>query len=129
MYGRPGPDAGYALKLVQGRDLGIDDAQQAADAEAALAAVAAARASHFGRAPTSDDLDIALLVFGFLPEGLPEEILDALVGERGRWFSGLAHSPAKAGELVSALPVELLNSSFADLSSRMGAGERIVEIG
>ena len=129
MYGRPGPDTGYALKLLNGRELGIDDPALEADASAAVAAVAAARASYFGRAPTADDIDVALLVFGFSSEDLPEALVSGLVKDRDSWFSGLAHNPAKAGELVGAIPIDSLNSSLLDLRSRMSAGERIMEIG
>jgi len=129
MYGRPGPDTGYALKLLAGRDLGIDDPALLADASGAVAAVAAARASHFGRAPTAEDIDVALLAFGFSPEGLPEALVAGIRRDRTGWFAGLAHSPAKVGELVSAIPLESLAQSLPDLTARMGAGERIVEIG
>lgn len=129
MYGRPGPDTGYALKLLKGRDLGIQDPAMKADASAAVAAVAAARASHFGRAPTAEDIDVALLIFGFSPEGLPEALVAGILKDRVGWFSGLAHSPARAGELVSVIAIESLALSPSDLRARMSAGERITELG
>ena len=57
-FGTPGPDAGYALKLVAGRELVLADHEHRADANAAVAAVGAARSSLIGRGPIKEDIDV-----------------------------------------------------------------------
>ncbi|MEA2011456.1 MAG: hypothetical protein U9N78_12185, partial [Actinomycetota bacterium] len=64
-FGMPGPDAGYALKLVAGRELILADHEHRADATAAVAAVAAARSSLVGRGPTKGDVDAAIVILGY----------------------------------------------------------------
>ena len=61
-FGSTGPDPGYALRLVRSIDLAVAPAEQGHNAEAAVAAIAGARAARFRRAPTLEDVEIAALV-------------------------------------------------------------------
>ncbi len=127
MYGRPGPDTGYALKLVSARSPQLRRGERRADVDAGLAAVAAARASRLGRAPTGQDVDVAMLVLGFDPDGIPGALINHLAEGRTRWFANLAHRPAKADRLVAAVSVEILESSPEEIRDRMRRGERLVD--
>ena len=67
--GVPGPDQGYALLLAhtQFEDrLELSGGITAEDALVGCAAVASRRAALFGRAPVAKDIELALVLFGFL---------------------------------------------------------------
>ena len=59
-FGTPGPDTGYALRL-------LADAGRCGDEATALAAVVAARSSRLGRAPVAADLEAAEILLARLP--------------------------------------------------------------
>ncbi len=93
-FGTPGPDIGFAYRVVRGMDLpGADHAR--GDVEAAVVAVMAARASAIGRAPTAPDASAAL------------SLLD-LDGEGVARLAGIAHDRARLGALVAAIPPDEL---------------------
>lgn len=54
-FGTPGPDSGYALRLLEGRTAAGEEA-------AALAVVMSARASRLGRAPVAADVEAARII-------------------------------------------------------------------
>lgn len=104
-FGTPGPDTGWALKLVRRAE--IPDRTPAL--ERVLAALMGARAARFGRAPTPDDLEVALLVTGLGTVRSAE--LDA---RRGQWTEAVAHEPspgrtaaAQAGKLLFEEPAHV----------------------
>ena len=78
---------GWALKLVRSADL----PERTEGLEAVLAALMAARASFFGRAPVPEDLVVAKILAGY-GEGLPDGILGAKStlgrGDRPRTLAG-----------------------------------------
>ena len=96
MLGSPGPDQGYALKLVHQFDgrIHLADGEDIHDVEAGAVAVAMRRSSIFGRAPVIHDLTIAFTVFGFLDKNPPAE----LVNVRKKLFSGV-HIPVHYVEM------------------------------
>ncbi len=124
-YGTVGPDTGYALALVAQRDLELTPAESRRNVDVAVAAVAAARASRFGRAPTRDDIDVALLALGLDGHGIPDDALERLAGMRRSSLSGLAHHPHKAGDVVARIPVDVLEATPAELRARLAAGEEV----
>lgn len=128
MHGTPGPDAGYALKLIAARDLPVTPEESRSDVNAVLAAVAAARASLFGRAPTGGDVDIAVLMLGLDPTGLPQALLDGIASDRPRWVAAAAHNPAKSLHVVAAIAPEDLMGDVEELRDRMAGGERLVAL-
>lgn len=93
-FGTPGPDAGYAIHLVRGRDLPGGE-HHAGDVAAAVAAVVAARAAAIGRAPVPVDVDAALILL---------ELDDAAVAA----LAGIAHDHARLRALVGSIPAERL---------------------
>ncbi len=88
--GSPGPDQGYALKLVHQFDgkLHLADGEDIHDVESGGVAVAMRRSSIFGRAPVIHDLTIAFTIFGFLDPNPADE----LVAMRRKLFEGV-HIP------------------------------------
>jgi len=128
MYGTPDPDAGYALKLIAGRKLSLASEEGRSDVDAVVAAAAVARASLFGRAPTSGDIDVALLILGLNPSGLPDAFVEGIASDRPGWVAGAAHNQAKSQHVVAAIATEDLMSDVAALRDRMAGGERLVAL-
>ncbi|MFQ5554829.1 MAG: hypothetical protein ACE5GC_05595 [Acidimicrobiia bacterium] len=122
-FGTTGPDAGYALALLAGRNLTLAPGEQLHNVEAGVAAIAAARASNFGRAPTPQDVDVALLLFGLDPNGLPDAVASDLQAERLRSFANLGHDAARRRTLVTRIPNDVLASAPDAIRTRLAAGE------
>jgi hypothetical protein len=89
-FGTPGPDTGYALRILRGRPLPGSEHLRS-DVVAAVAAVMAARAAALGRAPVPADVEAALALLT-----LDESAL-------GR-MSGIGHDHARLRGLVAAIP-------------------------
>ena len=105
LFGRPGPNVGYAYTLAQrAKDrLRLGPFEHADDVVAVLAEVAGKRAAQFGRAPVIGDVDLAIAVLGY--DGSANEafvkVRSALVHEAG-------HSYRRRRGLVDAVPDALL---------------------
>ena len=125
-FGTPGPDTGYVLALIARADLPLGDGEDRHDAEVALGAIAGARASHFGRAPTTADIEIARIVLGLAPDGIPDEVVAGIAERRGGWWTGIGHDPARARALVAAIPLDVLTSTPDEVRARAAAGEQLV---
>lgn len=125
-YGTTGPDTGYVLKLLAGRHLRTVPGESHHNAEAAVAAVAAARASHFGRAPIGLDVDAAALLLGFDREGIPDAVVDAIEEKRPGWIANLGHDAARARRVVASVPVDVLTLHPDEIRTRMAAGESLL---
>ena len=93
-FGTPGPDAGYALRLVKRRTL-PGGAHHARDVVVLVAAVVTARAAALGRAPVPADIDAALALLA---------LDDASAAEA----AGIAHDHARLRSRISAIPPERL---------------------
>ena len=97
-FGRPGPDTGYALRLIRASGIDLSAAQ-----EQVVAALMGARTSILGRAPTSGDLAVALVVAG-IGDGLPAHVV-----ERGAaWADATAHEASPGQVAVGAVDPDLL---------------------
>lgn len=125
-FGNPAPDAGYALRLVSDLDLALGAHEDRHDVAAALAAVAMARASLFGRAPTAEDVAMARLVFGFDGDGIPAPLLEGLQRDRLHWFANLAHRPGAAADLAGRVPDEVLAGDLEQARRTMAGGDRLI---
>ncbi len=105
--GSPGPDQGYAYKLVGHLEDSLHLGEVArADAVAGCVAVAMKRAAHYGRAPVVHDLRAAFTVFGFLDDNPAAE----LVQLRRTLFAEVHthHHYPELRQLVDQVPVEAL---------------------
>ena len=114
--GSPGPDQGYALKLVGvlRDEVHLAPGEHLADVETVGVAVGLKRASLFGRAPVIFDLRVAYTVWGLLDAAAPPE----LVAERVRRFEGVHHTAHHYPELraiVDAVPASTLRMSLDEV--------------
>lgn len=91
-FGTPGPDTGWALRIIAGSTY--------ADAEdrlqKVLAALMSARAAHFGRAPVFEDLGVAVRLAGLT--GSPSE--EVLARSR-RWVDAVSHEVSPGRRAVA----------------------------
>ena len=96
-------------------------------AEAAVAAIAGARASHFGRAPIGEDVDVALLLLGYDRDGIDESLIAEIETHRVAWVANVGHDAAKARELVASVPLETLAMAPDGVRARMTRGDRLLQ--
>ena len=108
-FGRPGPDTGWAMKLIRSTDW--DRADRSSEAEAVLATFVGARASLFGRAPTPHDVEVGLILLGLRPDEVPPAVAKRLTAERNRWLDKAAHEHTKGAAFVGSLDPSLVAAS------------------
>lgn len=77
-FGTPGPDTGWALRIIGQTDLPEDTP----GVRKLLAALMGARAAHFGRAPIHEDLEVGLALLG-----LRNRRSDELDARRRNWVA------------------------------------------
>jgi hypothetical protein len=119
-FGAIGPDQGYALKLIRQWEDRIVPApgEDKRDVIAGVTAVAMRRASLYGRAPVTFDVEVALLIWGFVGDAPPE-----LVAERKGRFEGCAHEYLRQRAIADAVPEATLRLTPAQVRDRAGRGE------
>lgn len=103
-FGTPGPDTGWAIKLVAEGDL----PGRTPLLEKLVATLMGARASLYGRAPIMEDLETAKQILG-LGEGADPE-LDA---QRNRWLEAAAHEMIPGKHALYEIGPELLKAQPA----------------
>ena len=118
-FGRPGPDTGWAQLLVENRQIDIPGDESPELVRALVAAVAAARASHFGRAPVPGDVDIALVRLGLDPQDLPSDLVRKMGDGRRIWLDEAAREKVKGRGLLAALGSDVLALSLTELKHRL----------
>lgn len=103
LFGSPGPNVGYALRLVHRvrDDLRIAPGEHSEDAEAVVAAVAMRRAASFGRAPVPADVARAAEVLGYRGAADP-----AAVSRRVAAVAGAGHDYGVRRAVADAVPIE-----------------------
>lgn len=113
--GRPGPNIGYALRLVRAfeHDLVLEPNEEAEDAVAGCVGVAMARAALFGRAPVRHDVEIAFRVWGFLGEAPAE-----LVALRRPLFESAAEYYEDRRAIVDHVPEATLRLTHGEVARR-----------
>jgi hypothetical protein len=116
--GSPGPDQGYAYKLLPlfADRLRLRDGEDRHDVEAGCLAVALKRASLFSRAPVVHDLTVAFTVWGLLDE----DPSPGLVERRRHAFDGVAHPHHYVAlrAVADAVPAETLAMTPAAVTDR-----------
>jgi len=118
-FGRPGPDTGWALKLVRSAD--FDRGERPTVIEQIVASVAGARAARNGRGPASEDVEVALTLLGLRAEGLPQEVVASLAEVRDEAIDHSAHERDKGRSFIQSVPMDQLMAKPRDLV-RMLAG-------
>jgi len=111
-FGTPGPDTGWALKII--RHVG---GEMETNLESVLAALMSARAASFGRAPIPEDLAVAKLLCG-MGEGLPLE----LSSRRRRWVNAVPHEPSKGRAAVAEVDLDHLRMKPDELRPTLSSG-------
>ena len=96
------------------------------NANAAIAALATARASLFGRSPTKHDIDLALVLLGYNASGLDHAVVDELAARRLRWFAAVGHKPGRLTDFVARVDRAVLKLSAEEARAKMAAGEPLV---
>ncbi len=107
LLGRPGPNVGYALTLVQRmRDrLALAPHESIEDALAVIGELAMKRAASFGRAPVMHDVEVAAAVLGYRGEVTPD-----FVAWRGAAVHGAAHEYEMRRSVIDAVPDAVLRT-------------------
>ncbi len=105
-FGRPGPDAGWVVRVVKAAE--FDRSERGI--EGVVASVAGARAAHNGRGPTSSDVEVALILLGLRPEGIPDDVVAQLSAARSIWLSKAAHEKVKGRSFLAQLSPGLLGA-------------------
>ena len=113
-FGNPGPDTGWALRLIDQAEI----PDRSKGLERVLGALMGARASSFGRAPTLEDLEVALLLCG-IGEALP----DHLAERRHRWVDATAHERPPGRTALTEVGTELLRTKPAAVRLRVSKPE------
>ncbi len=125
-FGTTGPDAGYALSLVMARDLVLAEGEHRSNVDVAVAAVASARSSLFGRGPTSNDINLALVLLGYDSAGLSDEMASGLATKRVEWFAAAGHHPANLHDFVASLGADALRLTADQARDQMAQGTKLI---
>jgi hypothetical protein len=115
--GVPGPDQGYALLLAEKLfedKLELSEGISDEDAVGGCTEVAQARSATFGRAPVAKDVELALVLFGFLG-GAPED----LVTWRTPLFQAAAHHYQQRRRIVDSVPEAVLRMTPDDVRAQL----------
>lgn len=115
--GRPGPDAGFGLKLAHrfASDLELAEGEMAHDAVAVAFVVGTARATLFSRAPMVHDMEFAFTLLGYLG-GAPDD----LVEYRRGLVAGASHHYWDRRNVVDLVPESVLRLTPAQVRGRLG---------
>jgi hypothetical protein len=125
-FGFTGPDAGYASSLAVAREVELADGEHRGNANAAIAAVASARSAMFGRGPTKQDIDFALVLLGYDASGISDEMATGLATSRLDWFAAAGHHPGKLLDFIAIVPSAVLRLTADEAAARMAQGEALV---
>ena len=115
--GKPGPDAGFALKLARRFEdrLELADGESAEDAIAGCTAVAMRRCARFGRAPVVHDLSFGFTIWGFLGSA-PADLIEA----RGPLFRSASHHYTAQRAIADSVDDECLRLRPEQVAERLG---------
>ena len=83
-----------------------------------LATLMGARAASFGRAPTQEDFEVALILCG-IGEALPP----ALADRRERWVDAAAHDKPPGRTALAEVGMDLLRHKPAEVRLRVSRSE------
>jgi hypothetical protein len=122
-FGNPGPDTGYALRLLNALELPIENDEDPGRVRRTAVHLVAARAAANGKAPTRHDVDVALAILG-LDSALTGTIRTALAVDRKRWVGKAANGAKYGRQLVAKVDSELLQSESSEVVERLQAGLR-----
>jgi len=121
--GIPGPDQGYGLGLAKRftDKLVLRPGEHVDDVLAGAFAIGMRRASLYGRAPVSADIELPLVIFGYLAS-----CEDDLAELRHHLFAGVAHSYDQQRSLAARIPESTLRMKPADVAQTEGGWRALV---
>lgn len=121
LFGRPGPNVGYAYTLAERAQarLRLGPHEDAHDAVAVIAEIAGKRAASFGRAPVIHDVDVAVRLLGYDGSADPE-----FVETRTRLVQGAGHDYPRRRAIVDAVPEQLLRLPADELGESIAQWRR-----
>lgn len=122
--GKPGPDQGYALRLVRrvADRLLLTPGEHREDVIWGVAMLASRRAAMRGRAPTGSDVDAVLALWALCDEQAPA----GLVALRRRAFSSVAHEYHAQRALADRVPGEVLALEPEEITPRLAEWASLV---
>lgn len=100
-FGAPGPDAGFALRLLAEAELPDDDP----NLRGVLQSLMTARAAALGRGPTLEDLEAGLTLCGYGYEA-PQDVVE----KRERWKAAVPHEQRPGRSAVAEVDREMLEA-------------------
>ena len=126
LFGAPGSDQGYALKL--GNDLfagrlELQPGERTEDVIDGGSMVASARASLFGRAPVAPDLEMAFTLFGYLG-GAPKDLIEWRVPR----FQSVSHHYEDQRRLVAAVPESTLKMTAEAVREKLSDWRELLSV-
>ncbi len=115
-FGSTGPDLGYGLKLARRFEpkLVLTEGEHAGDAIAGCFAVGGKRASSYGRAPVTFDMELAYILWGFLGDAPAD-----LVAFRKPLFMGAAHEYWEQRRIVDRVKPATLRLTPAQVRAQL----------
>lgn len=123
-FGHPGPDTGYGLLLLRMAD--YDREAAGPYSEDVLVLIIGARASHYGRAPTPEDVEVALVLLGLHTDGVEPATLQHLAARREAWLHAAAHELPRGETALSEIPLDLLLETPINLRTRLNRDPTLV---
>jgi hypothetical protein len=123
--GSPGPDQGYALHLARRffDRLVLTKGEAPEDVLVGAVVIALRRASLFGRAPITGDIELALQCFSYLSVA-PKELLAV----RSQRFGGVAHDYWAQRVLAEQIPESTLRRSPSSVASNLDDWRELIGI-
>jgi hypothetical protein len=121
LFGKPGPDQGYALRLAKGFSdrLQLAPGEHAEDAISGCLGAALRRASMFGRAPVVHDLTLAFTLWGFLGDA-PADLIEF----RTPLFQAVSHDYPRQRQIVDRVAETTLRLTPAKVAEQVAADWR-----
>ena len=124
-FGRPGPDTGWGLRMIQ--EASFDRGRRPRTLERLLCALVGARSSHARRGPARQDVEVALSLLGLHDAyrdsgGAPEQIRL----RRERWLDAVAHEAWPGMSALASIPVDLLTDTPERVRSRLVADPSLI---
>lgn len=101
-FGHPGPDSGWATRLLKQIELPSEDPRLAS----VVLGLTQARAAAFGRAPVPRDIEVALVLCGYSKDASPE-----IVQRRDKWLEAVAHESRPGATAVGEVDRDLIRAS------------------
>jgi len=123
-FGNPGPDTGWALRLIALAD--FDRGDRPAALEGLLLALVGARAATNGRAPAPIDLDVALSILGLRGDDFDPATIDHLASRRAAWLDAIVHESRKGATALADIPQQLLMDTPVRARARLNAQPDLV---